>query len=149
MTRIPSENDDEIHSKAYLMQGDFDRTGLECDLPWQEQIRLINDRIIKSNSLFVKPWIYTRKLTKKEQGEQFNAAESSRKRALRERQTMPHDKIKILVDEALLDSAQQIVDYKAGKTKALMNIVGKVMKLSKGQADPEVAKEMIIQLLSV
>lgn len=131
------------------MQGDFESTGLECDRPWQEQIRLINERIVKSNALLVKPWIYKRKFTKEEQGKRFTAEESLRKRALREKQTMPHDEIKILVDEALLDSAQQIADYKAGKTKALMNIVGKVMKLSKGQADPEITKEVIIQLLSV
>ena len=43
----------------------------------------------------------------------------------------------------LARSAAQIADYKAGKEKALMSIVGQVMKASQGKANPAQVNEII------
>ncbi|HPT57480.1 MAG TPA: Asp-tRNA(Asn)/Glu-tRNA(Gln) amidotransferase subunit GatB, partial [Casimicrobium sp.] len=44
--------------------------------------------------------------------------------------------IEKIVDEVLAKSAAQIADFKSGKEKALMSIVGMVMKASAGKANP-------------
>jgi aspartyl-tRNA(Asn)/glutamyl-tRNA(Gln) amidotransferase subunit B len=42
-----------------------------------------------------------------------------------------------IIDEVLAKSATQVDDYRAGKEKALMSIVGSVMKASAGKANPQ------------
>jgi aspartyl-tRNA(Asn)/glutamyl-tRNA(Gln) amidotransferase subunit B len=56
--------------------------------------------------------------------------------------------IEKIVDEVLAKSAAQIADYKAGKEKALMSIVGQVMKASQGKANPAQVNEIIKKKLS-
>jgi aspartyl-tRNA(Asn)/glutamyl-tRNA(Gln) amidotransferase subunit B len=56
--------------------------------------------------------------------------------------------IEKIVDEVLAKSAAQVADYKAGKEKALMSIVGMVMKASKGKANPAQVNEIIKKRLS-
>jgi aspartyl-tRNA(Asn)/glutamyl-tRNA(Gln) amidotransferase subunit B len=51
--------------------------------------------------------------------------------------------IEKIVDDVLAKSATQIADYKAGKEKALMSIVGMVMKASQGKANPAQVNEII------
>lgn len=50
-----------------------------------------------------------------------------------------------VVDEVLADpaSAQSIIDIKEGKDKAIGYLVGQVMKISKGQANPALAQKLI------
>lgn len=48
-----------------------------------------------------------------------------------------------IIDEALRSSQRAVEEYKAGKTKALQAIVGKVMGKTRGKANPE----MVIELL--
>ena len=48
-----------------------------------------------------------------------------------------------IVDEVLAKSAAQITDYKAGKEKALMSIVGMVMKASQGKANPAQVNDIV------
>ena len=51
-----------------------------------------------------------------------------------------------LVDKVLADplSRQSIIDIKEGKIKAIGYLIGQAMKLSKGKANPEMAKKIII-----
>ncbi len=57
--------------------------------------------------------------------------------------------------EALKNLAQKLIDenpdvalsYKSGKENAIMSLVGKVMKESGGSANPQMAKEVLIDLL--
>ncbi len=56
--------------------------------------------------------------------------------------------IEKIVDEVLAKSAAQIADYKSGKEKALMSIVGMVMKASQGKANPAQVNEIIKKKLS-
>lgn len=57
------------------------------------------------------------------------------------------DEIDKLIDKVLNDNPQSIEDFKAGKTKVVGFLMGQVMKLSKGKANPSVAKDMIEEKL--
>jgi len=59
------------------------------------------------------------------------------------RQITDTDAIERLVDEVLARSATQIADYRAGKEKALMSIVGQVMKASQGKANPQQVNDIV------
>ncbi|MDD5291867.1 MAG: Asp-tRNA(Asn)/Glu-tRNA(Gln) amidotransferase subunit GatB [Candidatus Omnitrophica bacterium] len=52
------------------------------------------------------------------------------------------------VEAALKDNPKSVKDFLAGKENAIMFLVGQVMKLSKGKANPKVVKEIIIGRLS-
>jgi aspartyl-tRNA(Asn)/glutamyl-tRNA(Gln) amidotransferase subunit B len=56
--------------------------------------------------------------------------------------------IEKIVGEVLAKSAAQIADYRSGKEKALMSIVGMVMKASAGKANPAQVNEIIKKKLS-
>ncbi len=47
------------------------------------------------------------------------------------------------VDEAIKQMPQAVVDFKKGKLNALSAILGCVMKISKGKADPRLAKKLL------
>ena len=53
-----------------------------------------------------------------------------------------------IVDEVFAKSAAQIADYKAGKEKALMNIVSMVMKASQGKANPAQVNDIVRRKLA-
>ncbi len=66
-----------------------------------------------------------------------------------------HDLIQKNDPEALKNLAQKLIDenpevvasYKSGKENAIMSLVGKIMKESNGSANPQVAKEVLVELL--
>jgi len=47
--------------------------------------------------------------------------------------------------QVVQDNPQAVADYKAGKSQALKFMVGQLMRLSKGRANPNVASEIIIR----
>lgn len=51
--------------------------------------------------------------------------------------------IEPIVDQVLEANPQSILDYKAGRTKALAFLVGQVMKQTKGKASPSIVNELI------
>lgn len=51
--------------------------------------------------------------------------------------------IEPLVDQVLNENPDSITDYKAGKTKAFAFLVGQVMKLTRGKADPQLVNDLI------
>jgi Asp-tRNAAsn/Glu-tRNAGln amidotransferase B subunit (PET112 homolog) len=51
------------------------------------------------------------------------------------------------VQEVLLNNPQSIEDYKNGKDRAVGFLVGQVMKLSKGQANPAMTNKLIVEEL--
>lgn len=53
-----------------------------------------------------------------------------------------------IVIEALSQNAHSVEAYRAGKSNALMFLVGQVMRLSKGKANPKAAQEILKQKLS-
>ena len=64
------------------------------------------------------------------------------------RQISDSGAIEKIVDEVLAKSAAQIADFKAGKEKALMSIVGQVMKASQGKANPAQVNDIIRKKLA-
>ncbi len=55
--------------------------------------------------------------------------------------------IEALIDQILLENAQSVIDYKAGKTKAFAFLIGQVMKLSRGAASPDVVNKILTDKL--
>jgi aspartyl-tRNA(Asn)/glutamyl-tRNA(Gln) amidotransferase subunit B len=53
--------------------------------------------------------------------------------------------IEKIVDDVLARNAQSVADWQRGKDHALGYIVGQVMKMSKGKANPGLAKELILK----
>jgi aspartyl-tRNA(Asn)/glutamyl-tRNA(Gln) amidotransferase subunit B len=54
-----------------------------------------------------------------------------------------------IVDEVITQSPKQVEQYKAGKTGVIGYLVGQVMKLSKGQANPAAVNELLKAKLNV
>ncbi len=52
-----------------------------------------------------------------------------------------------IVDEVVAANPTQVADYRGGKTKLLGFFVGAVMKASKGQANPDVVNQLLIEKL--
>ena len=53
------------------------------------------------------------------------------------------------IAQKIIDSNEKVVaDYKGGKEQALMSLVGQIMKETKGSANPQVAKQVLIDLLT-
>jgi aspartyl-tRNA(Asn)/glutamyl-tRNA(Gln) amidotransferase subunit B len=48
-----------------------------------------------------------------------------------------------LIEDVLKKSTKAVADYKAGKEKALLSIVGQIMASTKGKANPRVVNELI------
>ena len=52
-----------------------------------------------------------------------------------------------IIEEVLKNNARSVEDFKSGKTNAFMFLVGQVMKLSKGKANPKVVNELLKEKL--
>ncbi len=55
--------------------------------------------------------------------------------------------IKGLVEKAIAENPEVVATYKAGKENAIMSLVGKVIKESKGSANPQMVIELLKELL--
>ncbi len=53
-----------------------------------------------------------------------------------------------LVDKVIAAHPQQVAEFKKGKTVVLKYLIGQVMKESRGQANPQMAEELLIQKLT-
>ncbi len=51
-------------------------------------------------------------------------------------------------DKVIAENAKSVNDYKAGKANALMFLLGQVMKLTKGKANPKIVQEILKEKLS-
>ncbi|HMP95639.1 MAG TPA: Asp-tRNA(Asn)/Glu-tRNA(Gln) amidotransferase subunit GatB [Kiritimatiellia bacterium] len=49
-----------------------------------------------------------------------------------------------LVDQVVAENARSVEDYRKGKEAALQFLIGQVMKLSRGKANPQVARELLV-----
>ena len=54
-----------------------------------------------------------------------------------------------LADEVIVNNPSSANDFKSGKTNALGHLIGQAMKLSKGKADPQKVKEIILNKLKM
>ena len=53
------------------------------------------------------------------------------------------ESIQNIVSETLLENPSAVDDYLSGKDSAVRFLVGQIMKKTKGQANPQVASEMV------
>lgn len=58
------------------------------------------------------------------------------------------DELEKLVEDVIAKNPQSVEDYKAGKTQSAGFLMGQVMKLSNGKANPKIAKELVDKKLS-
>ena len=61
------------------------------------------------------------------------------------KQITDENEIVKMVEEVISQNEQSIEDYKNGKDKALGFLVGQVMKLSKGKANPGLINKIILE----
>jgi len=57
------------------------------------------------------------------------------------------DEIREVVKQVMANNTGAVTDYSSGKQQALMFIIGQVMKATRGRANPDVVREIIIQEL--
>ena len=57
------------------------------------------------------------------------------------------DEIKAMCEEIVNNNSQSVIDYKAGKDRAMGFLVGQVMKSSKGKANPQIVSKIIKEIL--
>jgi aspartyl-tRNA(Asn)/glutamyl-tRNA(Gln) amidotransferase subunit B len=55
--------------------------------------------------------------------------------------------IEKIVDDVIKGNPQSVADFNAGKEKAIGFLVGQIMKLSKGKANPQMANEILLKKL--
>jgi aspartyl-tRNA(Asn)/glutamyl-tRNA(Gln) amidotransferase subunit B len=97
-------------------------------------IKLIEEGKIKSN--FIKEIIDKMVITGKSVNELYNISDL---------EVIDDSKIEKIVDHLIKENPQIVADYKAGKGKALQSLIGKIMKETKGRANPESALNMMIE----
>lgn len=61
---------------------------------------------------------------------------------------LDNSELETIVKNVIAANNQSVVDYKAGKEKALKFLIGQVMKETKGQANPETLNKMLIDLIN-
>ena len=74
-------------------------------------------------------------------------ANSAKKELGISEQVNDEDVILVLVNKVLDANPQSIVDFKNGKDRALGFLVGQIMKLSQGKANPALASKMVLEEL--
>lgn len=125
--------------KSYLNEHalDIDRLGISPDRMAQ-LIHLIDSNKV-SNS------VATQKVFKEMINSELSALEIAQKNNWI--QDSNSDSIQQYVQQAIDKYPEKVIEYKEGKKGLLGLFMGEVMKLSKGQADPKVASQLIRQLL--
>jgi aspartyl-tRNA(Asn)/glutamyl-tRNA(Gln) amidotransferase subunit B len=85
------------------------------------------------------------KMAKEIFAKMFASGESARSIVEREglRQISDTDALARIVDEVIANSAKQVEQYKSGKTGVLGYLVGQVMKVTEGQANPAVVNDLL------
>ena len=74
-------------------------------------------------------------------------ANSAKKELGISEQVNDEDAILVLVNKVLDANPQSIIDFKNGKDRALGFLVGQIMKLSQGKANPALASKMVLEEL--
>lgn len=55
--------------------------------------------------------------------------------------------LKVIMEKLVADNPKVVADYKAGKEVVLMSLVGQGMKATKGSANPQVIKKLLLSIL--
>jgi aspartyl-tRNA(Asn)/glutamyl-tRNA(Gln) amidotransferase subunit B len=79
-----------------------------------------------------------------ERGQDFPAVYEAEGRPVQSRDT---GSIEAILDKVIADNPRQVEQYRAGKKTVSQFFVGQVMKLSKGQANPQLVNELVAKKL--
>lgn len=135
------------HQSSNLVLGDLSRLANESDIAvadskvspehLAELIELIETKTVNS------------KIAKELLTRMWDGAGSPKAIVAREglAQTSDRGAIESFVDEVIAANAKVVTDYKAGKTNVMGFLIGQVMKISRGKADPEVVSEFLKEKL--
>lgn len=58
------------------------------------------------------------------------------------------DQIRISIQNVIQEHADQVNQYKEGKTKVLGFLIGQIMKQTKGKANPQIVNDMLLEMIS-
>ena len=64
------------------------------------------------------------------------------------KQNSNEDEIRAMCEQVVDANPQSIIDFKNGKGRALGFLVGQVMKVSKGKANPQIVSKIIGEILA-
>lgn len=64
------------------------------------------------------------------------------------KQITDNDELLIIVNEVIDNNEASIIDYKNGLDRAVKYLMGQIMKITKGQANPQIVNKMLIEELS-
>ena len=91
---------------------------------------------------------YHKTKSKKVLEEMFESENKKPEEIIKEKgwiQISDENAIKEVVEKVLADNNQSVIDYKAGKDRALGFLVGQAMKATKGKANPQMLNKMFIE----
>ncbi|MDD4804532.1 MAG: Asp-tRNA(Asn)/Glu-tRNA(Gln) amidotransferase subunit GatB [Candidatus Paceibacterota bacterium] len=58
------------------------------------------------------------------------------------------DSLKIIIEKVISDNPKVLEDYRAGKETSLQFFIGQVIKITKGSANPQIIKKVLLSILS-
>ena len=65
------------------------------------------------------------------------------------KQVSDTNSLQIIVDQVIVDNSKVVEDYKSGNQNSVQYLVGQVMKVSKGSANPQIARELLEKTLNL
>ena len=63
------------------------------------------------------------------------------------KQISDNDSLLELINQVIAQNPESIVDFKAGKDRAIKYLMGQIMKASKGQANPALVNKLLVEVL--
>lgn len=133
---------------ANWIMGDFARLLNENDISIDES-RIGEENLASLIDLIDKGTISS-KIAKNVFEEMFNTGKEA-KQIVEEKglvQISDEGAIKEIVEKVVENNPQSIIDYKAGRDRALGFLVGQVMKESKGKANPGLVNKLLLEILN-
>lgn len=133
---------------ANWIMGDFARLLNENDISIDES-KISEENLANLIDLIDKGTISS-KIAKTVFEEMFNTGKEA-KQIVEEKglvQISDEGAIKEIVEKVVENNPQSIIDYKAGRDRALGFLVGQVMKESKGKANPGLVNKLLLEILN-
>ncbi len=124
-------------------------------------LRYVNEKGLSMKSLRLKPEYLVKLITLVENGALSQLAAKDVLKEVLETHRSPQEivveknlsqvsdagELSVIIEDVIGKNEKSVQDYLLGKENALMFLVGQVMRLSKGKANPKLAKELIAERL--
>lgn len=133
---------------ANWIMGDFARMLNEAELTIKES-KVTEENLASLITLLDKGTISS-KIAKTVFEEMFNTGEMAKNIVEKKGLVQISDEsaVKEIVEKIVQNNPQSILDYKAGKDRALGFLVGQVMKETKGKANPGIVNKLLLDILN-